>query len=185
MKRVCIFCGSNTGANPAYIKAAQEIGRTLAQRSIGLVYGGVGTGLMGALADAVIDSGGEAIGVIPSSIIKEDEIHKALTELRLVNSMHERKAVMADISDAFVALPGGFGTFEEICEIITWSQLGLHDKPCGLVNVEGYYDYLLKFFDNAVKERFISKKDRSLLVVDSDVVNLLDLVYKCIDTRVD
>src|SRR5512146_155412 len=142
-KRICVFCGSNTGTRLAYVEAAQRLGVILAERKLGLVYGGGKVGLMGKLADAVLGAGGEVIGVIPQKLMRKEIAHAGLTDLRVVNSMHERKAMMAELSDAFIAMPGGFGTFEEFCEMVTWAQLGVHRKPCGLLNIEGYYDHLL------------------------------------------
>lgn len=174
LKRVCVFCGSNKGVRPAYAEAARRMGDTLARRGIGLVYGAGNIGLMGILADTVLNAGGEAIGVIPEALIGYEVAHEGLTELRIVESMHARKAMMADLSDAFIALPGGFGTFEEFCEVLTWAQLGLQQKPCGLLNVEGYYDSLLALFDHAVAEGFVLPQHRSLVVQETDPDGLLD-----------
>ena len=138
MKRICVFCGSSQGSRPEYRAAAEELGTELARRGTGLVYGGTSVGLMGVLADAVLRAGGEAVGVIPERLMKREVGHKGLTKLHVVRSMHERKALMADLSDAFIAMPGGYGTLEEFCEIVTWAQLGLHAKPCGILNVQGY-----------------------------------------------
>ena len=136
LKQICVFCGSNLGARTAYVEAAENLGKLLGKRGIGLVYGGGKVGLMGKIADSVLASGGEVIGVIPKSLMRKEIAHAGLTDLRVVDSMHQRKALMAELSDGFVALPGGFGTFEEFCEIVTWAQLGLHAKPCGILNVE-------------------------------------------------
>src|ERR1043165_174167 len=144
-RRVCVFCGSSPGARPEYRQAAEAMGRLLASRRIGLVYGGGNVGLMGLLADAALSAGGEVIGVIPRHLDAREVAHRGLPDLRVVASMHERKALMADLSDAFIALPGGLGTLEEMFEILTWAQLGLHRKPCGLLNVLGYFDRLLSF----------------------------------------
>jgi hypothetical protein len=176
MKRVCIFCGSSTGNRPVYLETARETGKVLARKRIGLVYGGGRRGLMGALADSVLEGGGEVIGVIPEPMVSLEVAHHGVTELRVVHSMHERKAMMADLSDAFIALPGGFGTFEEFCEIITWAQLGLHRKPCGVLNVEGYYDSLLALFDRAVAEAFVSPMNRRLVLQETNPNRLLDLL---------
>jgi uncharacterized protein (TIGR00730 family) len=176
MKRVCVFCGSSTGNRPAYLDAAREIGRALVRRRIGLVYGGGCVGLMGELADTVMQAGGAVIGAIPEALVAREVAHRGITELIVVRSMHERKATMAELSDAFIALPGGFGTFEEFCEVITWSQLGLHRKPCGLLNVEGYYDPLLDLFDSAVTEGFVQEPSRRLVLQASDPDTLLDLL---------
>ena len=164
MKRICVFCGSSAGIRPQYRKCAEELGAEFARRNIGLVYGGGNVGLMGAIADAVLESGGEAIGVIPEHLMTREIGHKQLTKLHIVHSMHERKALMADLSDAFVALPGGFGTFEEFFEVLTWSQLGLHLKPCGIVNVLNYYSPLLAMLDHAVEERFLKAQNRALVL---------------------
>jgi len=172
-RRICVFCGSNSGINPAYRAAAIAMGELLASRGIKLVYGGGNIGLMGILADAVLQSGGRAVGVIPESLMAKEVGHAGLSELRIVKSMHERKALMADLSDGFIAMPGGFGTFEEFCEVVTWSQLGIHAKPCGLLNVEGYYDSLLELFDHAAHEGFLREENRGLVLADCDPVRLL------------
>ncbi|HEX8559576.1 MAG TPA: TIGR00730 family Rossman fold protein [Pyrinomonadaceae bacterium] len=173
---MCVFCGSNEGARPAYVEAARAMGRALAVRGVGLVYGGGRVGLMGAVADAALGAGGEVIGVIPEALLAREVGHRSLTELRVVASMHERKALMADLSDAFVALPGGFGTFEEFCEVLTWSQLGIHRKPCGLLNVGGYYDALLALFDHAVGEGFVRPPHRALVVEATEPGAMLELL---------
>ncbi len=172
-RRICVFCGSNLGISRVYKDAAVTLGRLLAARGIELVYGGGNIGLMGVLADAVLVSGGRVIGVIPESLMAKEVGHAGLTELHIVKSMHERKALMADLSDGFIAMPGGFGTFEEFCEIVTWSQLGIHSKPCGLLNVEGYYDPLLRLFDHAVREGFLREENRRLVLEDHDPEQLL------------
>src|SRR5499427_3746527 len=164
MKRICIFCGSRTGAQSEYAEAAKGMGHELLRRGIGLVYGGGCVGLMGTVADAVMGGGGEVIGVIPEALVTRELAHGDITQLIVVHSMHERKAKMAELSDAFIALPGGYGTFEEFCEIITWAQLGLHRKPCGILNVEGYYDPLLALFDRAVAEGFLRPANRHLVL---------------------
>ena len=173
-RRICVFCGSNPGVNPAYENAAAGLGRLLAERKIELVYGGGNIGLMGVLADAALEAGGRVIGVIPESLMAKEVGHQGLTELRVVGSMHERKALMADLADGFIALPGGYGTFEEFCEVVTWSQLGLHAKPCGVLNVEGYYDPLLALFDHAVKEGFLRGDNRTLVLEERDPRALLE-----------
>jgi uncharacterized protein (TIGR00730 family) len=173
MKRICVFCGSSPGSRPEYRAAAEELGAELVRRNIGLVYGGTSVGLMGVLADAVLKAGGEAVGVIPENLMEREVGHKGLTKLHVVRSMHERKALMADLSDAFIALPGGFGTLEEFCEVVTWSQLGLHAKPCGVLNVFGYYSPLLTMFDHAVQERFLKAENRSLVLARDSVAELL------------
>jgi len=174
MKRLCVFCGSSIGVNPAYAEAATTLGTLLAARDIGLVYGGGNVGLMGVIADAALAAGGEVIGVIPKSLADREVAHHGVTDLRIVDSMHTRKAMMADLSDAFVAMPGGVGTFEELFEAITWTQLGLHRKPCGLLNVAGFYTPLALFIDQAVSDGFIKPVHRAAIVVDDDPVRLLD-----------
>src|SRR6202034_211371 len=164
MKRICVFCGSTQGSRPESRTAAEEMAAELVRRNIGLVYGGGNVGLMGILADAVLRAGGEAQGVIPSHLMALEVGHKGLTKLHVVRSMHERKTLMADLSDVFVALPGGFGTLEEFCEAVTWTQLGLHAKPCGILNVRGYYSPLLRMFDHAVEERFLKPENRALVL---------------------
>jgi len=173
-QRICVFCGSNSGNNPAYRAAAIELGRLLAGHDIEIVYGAGNVGLMGILADAALAAGGKVIGVIPESLMAKEVGHLGLTELRIVKSMHERKALMSDLSDAFIAMPGGFGTFEEFCEVVTWSQLGIQSKPCGLLNVEGYYNPLLELFDQAVREGFLRAENRKLVLQDRDPTKLLE-----------
>jgi hypothetical protein len=165
MKRLCVFCGSNLGAQAAYAQAAHEMGLALARAGLGLVYGGGNVGLMGVVADAALAHGGQVVGVIPQALVDKELAHTGLTELRIVRSMHERKAMMAELADAFIALPGGYGTLEEFCEIVTWAQLGLHRKPCGLLNVEGFYDPFLAQIDRAVEAGFIRKQHRAFIVV--------------------
>src|ERR1019366_867598 len=173
MKRICVFCGSSAGNRPEYRAAAEDMGAELVRSNIGLVYGGGNVGLMGMLADAVLRAGGEAVGVIPKHLMKREVGHKGLTKLHVVHSIHERKALMADLSDAFVALPGGFGTLEEFCEAVTWAQLGLHAKPCGILNVLGYYTPLLAMFDHAVEERFLKPENRALVLARESPSELL------------
>ena len=172
-RRICVFCGSSPGARPAYAAAAATLARLLAARGIAIVYGGGRVGLMGALADAALDAGGEVIGVMPRALVEKDVAHARLTDLRVAGSMHQRKALMAELSDAFIALPGGYGTFEEFCEALTWTQLGLQRKPCGILNVEGYYDPLLALFDRAVAERFLKPVHRAMAVSGSDPESLI------------
>jgi uncharacterized protein (TIGR00730 family) len=174
VKRVCVFSGSSPGADVAYRAAAVDLGHRLAERGIELVYGGASVGLMGAVADAAIEGGGHVIGVIPQSLVDHEIAHAGLGDLRVVDSMHERKALMAELSDAFVALPGGVGTLEELFEVYTWNQLGLHAKPLGLFNVRGYFDGLARFLDHAVAERFVTPKHRAMLLVGEDLGALLD-----------
>ena len=164
MKRICVFAGSNSGASPEYLVAAAELGRTLAVRQLGLVYGGARVGLMGALADAALGGGAHVIGVMPEALVAKEVAHRGLSELRVVSSMHERKAMMADLADGFVALPGGLGTLEEFFEVLTWAQLGLHGKPCGLLDIDGYFDGLLKFLDHSVGEGFVKAEHRRMIL---------------------
>jgi uncharacterized protein (TIGR00730 family) len=173
LTRICVFAGSSPGARPEYLATARELGRALAERRIAVVYGGGGVGLMGALADAALAAGGEVIGVIPESLVAREVAHRGLADLRIVSSMHERKALMADLSDAFVALPGGWGTLEEFFEVLTWAQLGLHSKPCGLLNVGGYFDGLLAFLNHAVDERFVRAENGRLVIVATSVEQML------------
>ena len=174
MRRVCVFCGSSPGARPAYAEAAEELATLLVAGGIGVVYGGGGVGLMGKLADAVLAQGGEITGVIPHALVDREIGHSGVHDMRTVGSMHERKALMAELSDAFVALPGGIGTLEELVEVFTWSQLGLHRKPCGLLDVEGYYEELAAFLDHAVRERFLREEHRSTLIVEREPAALLE-----------
>jgi uncharacterized protein (TIGR00730 family) len=182
-RRICVFCGSNLGIRPVYRAAAEQLASLLVHHGIELVYGGGNIGLMGALADTMLEGGGTVIGVIPESLMAREVGHRGLTELRVVNSMHERKALMSDLSDAFIALPGGFGTFEEFCEVVTWSQLGIHQKPCGLLNVGGYYEPMLRLFDNAVREGFLHPENRQLVLDDSDPERLLEKMGQFKPTR--
>jgi uncharacterized protein (TIGR00730 family) len=174
MRRVCVYAGSNPGSDPAYAEAARALAALMAERGIGLVYGGGKVGLMGVLADTILAAGGEAIGVMPQALIDREIGHPGLTDLKVVHSMHERKALMAELADAFVAVPGGIGTLEELIEIYTWSQLGIHDKPCGVLNVRGYYDDLAAFLDHAVQEGFLRAEHRAVLTVAEDPAALLD-----------
>ena len=173
-KRICVFCGSSPGARPCYAAAATSLARHLAAQGIGIVYGGGKVGLMGALADAALEAGGDIIGVIPQSLVEKELAHPGLSDLRVVGSMHQRKALMAELADAFIALPGGYGTFEEFCEVLTWSQLGFHVKPCGVLNVGGFYDPLLALFDRAVEDRFIRAEHRGLVLADTGIDALLE-----------
>lgn len=175
--RICVFCGSSAGNQPVYIQAARQLGAALADTSIGLVYGGAQVGLMGAVADAALAAGGEVTGVIPQHLVERELAHTGLTRLHEVSSMHERKAMMADLSDGFVALPGGVGTFEELFEIWTWAQLGHHQKPCALLNVGGYYDKLIAFLDHATSEGFMKPAYRDMLIVADDVDSLLARIH--------
>jgi uncharacterized protein (TIGR00730 family) len=170
---VCVFCGSNAGADPAYVTTAEAVGRGLAERGIRIVYGGGRVGMMGALADAARDAGGEVVGVMPRALVEREIGHMGLDDLRIVGSMHERKALMVELADAFIALPGGIGTLEELFEVYTWAQLGIHAKPLGLLDVLGYYAPLAGFLDHAVDQRFLRSETRSLLAVADDLDSLL------------
>jgi uncharacterized protein (TIGR00730 family) len=174
VERLCVFSGSSPGAHPDYAQAARELGRALAGQDVGLVYGGASVGLMGILADAVLDAGGQAIGVIPQALVDREIAHPGLADLRVVGSMHERKALMADLANGFVALPGGMGTLEELFEVYTWTQLGLHSKPLGLLDVRSYYAKLVAFLDHAVEERFMTVEHREMLVVEQRAAALLE-----------
>jgi uncharacterized protein (TIGR00730 family) len=174
MKRICVYCGSNPGANPAFRTAARALGKQLAERGLGLVYGGASVGVMGAVADGVLENGGHAIGVLPHFFASKEIAHDGLNELIIVNSMHERKARMEQLSDGFIALPGGWGTIEEIFEVLTWSQLGHHQKPCGLLNVESYYDELSRFLENAIQNRFVKEEFRPMMMIEDEPSRLLD-----------
>lgn len=168
MKRICVFCGSSSGESPVYLEAATRVGEILAREGLGLVYGGSRVGLMGRLADAMLEHGGEVVGVIPRALVNREVAHGGLSELRIVGSMHERKAVMAELSDAFIALPGGLGTLEELFEVVTWSQLGLHQKPSGVLDVRGYYQPLIAFLDHAVNEGFLASSHRRMIMLEED-----------------
>jgi uncharacterized protein (TIGR00730 family) len=174
LARVCVFAGSNAGVRAEYREAAAALGRMLAERGLALVYGGAHVGLMGAVADAVLASGGRVTGVIPESLVAKEVAHGGLTELLVVSSMHQRKALMSDLADAFIALPGGWGTWEEFFEMLTWAQLGLHRKACGLLNILGYFDPLLSFVDHSIREGFVKREYRSMICVDTAPDALLD-----------
>jgi hypothetical protein len=174
LKRICVFCGSSPGAKREYVEAAETVGRTLACEKITLVYGGASVGLMGSLAQACLDAGGEVIGVIPRQLAEMGLAHTGLSRLLVVDSMHERKSRMAELSDAFLALPGGLGTLEELFEILTWAQLGLHRKPCGLLNTCGYYEKLVSFLDHAVEQRFLQPACRAMIQIDDHPRALLE-----------
>lgn len=174
MKAVCVYCGSSPGRLNAYADAARALGQALVARDLGLVYGGASIGLMGLVADTVLELGGRAVGVIPQALARKEVVHRHLTELHVTQSMHERKTMMAELSDGFIAMPGGIGTFEEIFEIWTWSQLGIHTKPCGLLNVAGYFDALTTFLDHATAEEFLKPPHRALLIVEQQPQALLD-----------
>lgn len=174
MRRVCVFCGSSMGAKPAYAEAARAMGTLIAQRGLGLVYGGGEVGLMGVIANAALAAGGEVIGVIPEALMRMEVGHPRLTELHVVATMHERKAMMADLSDGFIAMPGGIGTLEELFEIWTWGQLGIHPKPLGFLDVAGYYHTLHAFLDHMVTEGFVKDRHRAMTAVETDPAALLD-----------
>jgi uncharacterized protein (TIGR00730 family) len=171
---VAVYCGSNSGADPAFERAAVSLGRTFAERGIKLVYGGGHVGLMGAIADAVVENGGEGHGVITEALQAKELAHLGLTSLQVVGTMHERKAVMADAADAFIMLPGGFGTFDEFFEVVTWTQLGIHAKPCGILDVDGYFAPLRAMFDNAVSAGFVHPAHREMILIDDSPAGLLD-----------
>ena len=178
LSALCVFCGSNLGRDPAYAESARRLGRLLAERGVKVIYGGGRVGLMGTLADAALEAGGAVVGVIPHALKRREMAHEGLTDLRVVQTMHERKQLMADLSDGFVALPGGFGTFEEFCEVLTWSQLGLHAKPCGLLNVKRYYAGLLALFDHAVAEQLLQPRNRAMVIAESEPEALLDAMQR-------
>jgi len=176
LKNVCVFCGSKPGGRPVYTEAAVQLGNSLAGRGIALVYGGATPGLMGTIADTVLAAGGRVIGVIPNRMVTREIAHEGVTVLHVVESMHERKALMMELADAFVAMPGGYGTLDEVSEVATWSQLKLHGKPkaCGLLNVEGYFDPLTAYLDNALREGFLKRAHRELVFAEPDIERLLD-----------
>jgi len=178
MKTVCVYCGSNPGLLPDYREAAHRLGSEMAARGLGLVYGGASVGVMGAVADAVLEKGGAVTGVIPRSLATKEVSHEGLDELIVVSSMHERKAKMAELSDGFIALPGGWGTIEEIFEMLTWAQLGFHDKPCGLLNVASYYDPLFTFLESAIEQQFVKEEYRPMMMMDDSPAALLDRFFR-------
>lgn len=184
IKRVCVFCGSSSGSRHTYEEAAVDLARALNRRGYGLVYGGARVGLMGAVANAVLSGGGEVIGVIPEMLMTKEIGHSSLTQLHIVDSMHQRKALMEELSDAFIALPGGFGTLEEFCEIVTWAQLGLHRKPCGLLNIDSYYDRLLNQFEHCINEGFITNSVGSIALHASTAEELLDCLENYVPQNV-
>ncbi len=174
MEKICVYCGSNPGRLSEYVAAARFLAEELLLREIGLVYGGAHVGIMGEIANTVLKGGGEVIGIMPQALVDREVSHTGLTELIIVNSMHERKALMADLSHGFIALPGGLGTVEELFEVLTWAQLGFHKKPCGLLNASGYYDHLSAFLDHTVEEGFVKDIHRSMLIVEKNPATLLD-----------
>ena len=174
INNICVYCGSSPGKNPAYSKAAEQLAQALCERGIGLVFGGSAVGVMGAIADAVLDAGGEVIGVSPRALAVKEVAHHGLTELHVVASMHDRKAMMAELADGFIALPGGWGTLEEIFEMLTWAQLGFHDKPCGLLNIEAYYDDLIGFLEKSFEQQFVNELYRPMLMRADEPTALLN-----------
>lgn len=176
MKRICVFCGSNSGNDPLYSETAVTVGKFFAEQNIELVYGGGRVGLMGKIADTVMANGGKVIGIIPKGLSDREVAHQGLTELHIVDSMHTRKALMAELSDGFIALPGGVGTFEEFCEIVTWAQLGIHTKPCALMNVGGFYDAFITMFDYSMEQGFIRPQHRALVLVESEIEKIYSLM---------
>lgn len=178
LQRVCVFCGSSAGTDPRFAGAAREVGRLIAQQGMGVVYGGARVGLMGIVADAVLAGGGEAVGVLPRALQERELAHAGLSRLHIVESMHERKALMADLADAFIALPGGFGTLDEFCEVLTWAQLGIHAKPCGLLNVAGFFDPFLEQVSRAVQGGLMRSENRALIVDEAEPARLLARMQK-------
>jgi hypothetical protein len=176
MHAICVFCGASAGDRPAYADAARALAALLAERDLTLIYGGGSIGVMGILADAMLAGGGRVIGVLPEHLVRREVAHARVTEMHIVGSMHERKALMARRADAFIALPGGLGTLEELFEVLTWSQLGLHSKPCALLNVDGYYDPLIAFLDGAVARGFVQPRHRDMLLIDAHPARLLDRI---------
>ena len=185
MKRICIFCGSSSGSRPEYLEVAREMGRMLVKRNIELVYGGGRVGLMGEIATTVLKSGGKVIGVIPRDLVDREVAFDDLPDLRVVGSMHERKALMAELSDGFIALPGGLGTIEEIFEVLTWGQLGIQNKPCGFLDVSGYYQRLISFLDHAVSQQFIETEHRAMILIDEDPETLIEKFNKYLPPQMD
>lgn len=174
MNSICVYCGSNFGDRNSYLEAAQNLGIEMAKREITLIYGGGNVGLMGAVADSVLAAGGKVIGVMPQALVDKEVAHTGLTDLRVVRSMHERKSLMADLADGFIALPGGLGTLEEFCEVVTWTQLGFHKKACGLLNIEGFYNGLLSFLNHATQEKFIRPEHRSIVLTGETPRELIE-----------
>lgn len=185
MNRLCVYCGSSSGSSKVYLSAARELGKLLVQQEIGLVYGGSSLGIMGAIADTMLEGGGHVTGIIPNALHGKEIAHTGLTELHVVDSMHERKSLMAVLSDGFIAMPGGFGTLEEIIEVITWGQLGFHDKPCGLLNVAGYFDQLLAFLDHSQAQGFLHAEHRHMLLVADTPAGLFEQFAAYVPPRVD
>jgi len=185
MKKICVFCGSSFGNNKSYSDTANLLGNLIAKKNIELVYGGASVGLMGEIASAVLKAGGKVTGVIPKQLLEKEVAHTGLNDLRIVGSMHERKSLMADLSDGFIAMPGGFGTLEEVFEVVAWGQLNFHDKPLGLLNVNGYYNNLIKFLDHSVNENFIKPEHREMILVNNDPEAMLTQLQNYIPPKVD
>jgi len=185
MKKICVFCGSSFGNNKSYSDTANLLGNLIAKKNIELVYGGASVGLMGEIASAVLNAGGKVTGVIPKQLIEKEVAHTGLNDLRIVDSMHERKSLMADLSDGFIAMPGGFGTLEEVFEVVAWGQLNFHNKPLGLLNVNGYYNNLIKFLDHSVNENFIKPEHREMILVDNDPETMLTQLQNYIPPKFD
>jgi uncharacterized protein (TIGR00730 family) len=181
--KICVFTGSRLGSRPEYSEAARQLGRVLVERAYGLVYGGGNVGLMSVIADTVLGLGGHVTGVIPDSLVSKEVAHRGLSDLRIVQSMHERKAMMAELSGGFIAMAGGIGTLEEFFEVLSWAQLGIHGKPCGLLNTGGYYDHLVKFLDDAVDQGFLKPKHRSLLILANEPAEMLKRLESFMATR--
>lgn len=185
MRRICVYCGSNTGARPEYAEAARDLATVLVRHELELVYGGSSRGIMGVLADTVLALGGGVHGVIPRQLVAKEVAHSGLTRQHVVDSMHERKTMMASLADGFIAMPGGFGTLEELIEIVTWAQLRFHDKPCGILNVRGYFDYLLRHLDHAENEGFLRPENRRMLLVDEEAGGLVSQFERYSPPQVD
>lgn len=185
MPRICVYCGSNSGSRPIYSDAARALAEVLVRNGYELVYGGADKGIMGVIANSMLRQGGKVYGVMPTALCDKEIAHPKLTELHIVSSMHERKTMMAELSDGFIAMPGGFGTLEEIIEILTWGQLQFHDKPCGLLNVDGYFDHLIRYLDHAVGEGFLCAENRQMLLCDNTPAGLVQQFGKYTAPRVD
>ena len=185
MRRICVFCGSSKGNNPLYAEAARAMGTALLHNNLGLVYGGAAIGIMGEIAGTVLENGGEVIGVMPEALFKREVALTRLKDLRIVGSMHERKALMADLADGFIALPGGMGTIEEIFEVLTWAQLDIHHKPCGFLNTGGYYDRLISFLDHVTESRFMKEEHRSMIIIHDDPEKILQEFKTYVPPKVD
>ncbi|MBF0104603.1 MAG: TIGR00730 family Rossman fold protein [Deltaproteobacteria bacterium] len=185
MKRICVFCGSSPGNKPAYITAARQLGEVLVREHLGLVYGGGNIGLMGEIARTVFKNGGDVIGVIPGALAEKELAYRELSDLRIVSTMHERKALMAELSDAFIALPGGLGTIEEFFEVLTWAQLGMHKKPCGILNIEQYFDHLMRFLEQSVQNGFIKQAHMSILLSDNSPDGLVKQIKNYTPPNID